>query len=151
MMAEQLRQRTGIDPLCVEQTRSAWPRWTEVDRPLTEEVLRSYRGESFVMARRQGSTAGAVFWNPGNVDIQVWHRPEILRDGRPDWLAMGGYRRPMKIPPNLLPRQGRRLVQAFVAGESPDAVPMDQVLVTAGEAPPVFMLPKGQYRFAFQD
>jgi len=94
---------------------------------------------------------GRGFWNPGDVDITVWHRPETLRRGRPDWLAMNGYRRPRAIPAKLLPREGRRLVQAFVAGESPDAVPMDQVLVTAGEKPPVFMLPKGKYRFAYQD
>ena len=83
--------------------------------------------------------------------MQVWHRPESLREGRPHWLSMNGYRRARAIPAKLLPAQGRRLVQAFVAGESADAVPMDQVLVTAGEAPPVFMLPKGRYRFAYQD
>jgi hypothetical protein len=151
LMAEQLRQKTGIDPLCVEQTRSAWPRWVQVDKPLTEVVLRTFRGESFVLALRQRADPGAGFWNAGNVDIQVWHRPETLRQGRPDWLSLVGYRRPMKIPAKLLPRQGRRLVQAFVEGESADAVPMDQVLVTAGQTPPVFMLPRGKYRFAWQD
>ena len=48
-------------------------------------------------------------------------------------------------------KNGRRLIQAFVAGESADAVPMDQVLVTAGETPPVLMLAQGKYRFAVQD
>jgi hypothetical protein len=64
---------------------------------------------------------------------------------------MHGYRQPRVIPAQLLPKTGRRLVQAFVADESADAVPMDQVLVTAGEPAPVLMLPKGRYRFAFQD
>ncbi len=147
MMAEQLRVRSGIDPLCIEQTRSAWPRHIRRDQPLTEAVWKNFSGDSFVLARRKGTG----FWNPGDVDITVWHRPETLRRGRPTWLAMNGYRRPMKIPARLLPRQGRRLVQAFVAGETAEAVPMDQVLVTAGAASPVFMLPKGRYRFAYQD
>lgn len=146
-MAERLKQKTGIDPLCIQQTRSSWPRQIKADRPLTDVVLKTFRGESFVMARREG----AGFINSGGVDIEVWHRPETLRRGRPDWLSMGGYRRPKVIPAKLLPKQGRRLLQAFVEGESPDAVPIDQVLVTAGEPPPVFMLPKGKYRFAYQD
>lgn len=146
-MAERLRQKSGIEPLCIEQARSAWPRWIESDQTLTGAVLRTIRGDSFVMAQR----AGTGFWNSGGVDIQVWHRPESLVRGRPHWLSMEGYRRPRAIPAKLLPERGRRLIQAFVAGESPDAVPMDQVLVTAGETPPVFMLPKGKYRFAWQE
>jgi hypothetical protein len=147
MMAERLRSKSGIDPLCIEQTRSAWPANVETDGPIMAAAARALPGEAFVMARRNGTG----FWNTGDVDITVWHPPEILRRGRPDWLSMRGYREPRKIPTKLLPKTGRRLVQAFVAGESADAVPMDQVLVTAGETPPVFILPKGKYRFAYQD
>jgi hypothetical protein len=50
-----------------------------------------------------------------------------------------------------VPKSGRRLVQAFVANESADAVPMDQVIVEAGKPVPKLMLPKGKYRFAIQD
>lgn len=147
MMAESLRRKSGIDPLCIEQARSAWPRRAEGDIVLTTAVWRNFSGDSFVMARRDG----AGYWNSGDVDIQVWHRPEIMRQGRPHWLTLDGYRQPRRIPTKLLPKEGRRLIQAFVATESADAVPMDQVLVTAGEKPPVFMLPKGRYRFAWQE
>jgi hypothetical protein len=147
MMAASLRRKTGIDPLSIEQTRSAFPEDVAEDRPLMDAVLRTFTGESFAMVRRDG----VGYWNSGNVDMTIWHRPEKLQRGRPDWLGMDGYRRSKKIPAKLLPKQGRRLIQAFVEGESPDAVPMDQVLVTAGSTPPVFMLPKGKYRFAYQE
>jgi hypothetical protein len=45
----------------------------------------------------------------------------------------------------------RHLVQAFVEGESADAVPIDRVLVAAGAPAPKLMLPKGTFRFACQD
>jgi hypothetical protein len=38
------------------------------------------------------------------------------------------------------------LVQAFVAGESADAVPVDQVVLSPGKPVPVLMLPKGRTR-----
>lgn len=147
LMAEQLRVKSGIDPLCIDQVLDSWPKLAERDQPLVDEVLKTFSGDAFVMAKRTGTD----YWNNGRVDIQVWHRPALLRQGREHWLSMNGYRKPKTIPSKLLPRQGRRLVQAFVAGESANAVPMDQVLVTAGETPPVFMLPKGKYRFAWQD
>ena len=147
LMAEQLRVKSGIDPLCIDQAFNSWPKLVERDKPVVDAVLKKFSGDAFVMAKRDG----AGYWNDGSVDIHVWHRPVTLRQGREHWLAMGGYRKPKAIPSELLPREGRRLVQAFVAGESADAVPVDQVLVTAGETPPVFMLPKGKYRFAWQD
>jgi len=45
-----------------------------------------------------------------------------------------------------------RAIESFrVSGLRASAIPMDQVLVTAGETPPKLMLPKGKYRFAYQD
>ncbi len=147
LMAERLREKSGTEPLCIDQTAPARPALAEQHRLLLDSVMGAFYGDSIVMASKRDGT----FWNPGQVDMQVWHRPATLRLGREHWLAMAGYRRPRAIPSKLLPREGRRLVQAFVAGESPDAVPVDQVLVTADGAPPVLMLPKGRYRFAYQD
>jgi hypothetical protein len=143
-MAARLRDKTGIDPLSIDQA-TVRPEMA----PLSESVFASFAGDSFVLASR---TDDMRFWTaPTGVDMTVIHRPERRVDGRPHWLAMNGYRTPHPIPAKLLPHRGRRLVQAFVANESADAVPMDQMLVTAGEKPPVFMLPKGKYRFAFQE
>jgi len=51
----------------------------------------------------------------------------------------------------LLPKQGERLVQVFAANAPDDAVPLDQVVVKAGEAAPMLMIPNIPVRFATQD
>jgi len=147
-MAERLRAKTGIDPLCIDQANAAQ------SAPFTVRALETVafesRDDAAVVLR--DSTQEHAYW-PGSdaVEMQVIHRTARTMNGRPDWLSMHGLRQPRAIPPKLLPKSGRRLVQAFVAGESADAVPIDQVLVTAGEPLPVFMLPKGKFRFALQD
>lgn len=143
LMAERFKQKTGIDPFCIDQTKLI-PANDNVAAALYAKAA----GEAFVLRSR---TAANPYSASTAVDLVVYHRPAKLVDGRPDWLAMDGYRRPRAIPTKLLPTSGRRLIQAFVEGERADAVPVDQVLVTAGEKPPVLMLPKGRYRFAYQD
>jgi len=142
-MAERLKAKTGIDPFSIDQTQPL---------PMNDNgraaIFSKAPGRSFVLV---SPLSGNPFSESSAVDMYVYHRPTTLVRGRPDWLDMGGYRKPQEISAKLLPTSGRRLVQAFVAGESADAVPMDQVLVTAGEPAPVFMLPKGKFRFAYQD
>jgi hypothetical protein len=143
-MAARLRDKTGIDPLSIDQA-TVRPEMA----PLRETVFASFAQDSFVLASRADV---ARFWTaPTGADMTVIHRPERLVDGRAHWLGMDGYRKPRVIPAELLPTTGRRLVQAFVAGEAADAVPMDHVLVKAGKPVPKLMLPKGNYRFAVQD
>ena len=143
MMAEYLRLQTGIDPYTIDQTQPL-----PADTARSQSLIDAAPADAFVVTPR--GAARPYLASPA-IDMFVFHKPVRLVDGRPYWLAMGGYRAPRKIPGKLLPRTGRRLVQALVANESANAVPMDQVLVTAGEKPPVFMLPKGKYRFAFQE
>lgn len=144
-MAGRLREKTGVDPLCVSQTEQGISLYRAIASAAFEN-----RNETSIALRNPAR--GDRFWPeaPG-LEMQVVHRPETLVNGRPDWLAMHGYRRPRPIPAKLLPATGRRLVQAFVAGETADAVPIDQVIVTAGAELPVLMLPLGNFRFAFQE
>lgn len=149
-MAERLRAKSGIDPLCIDQTTMIEPQPGSRDRALLDAIFETREDDAVVLADK--ATPGSFSSpDPARIDAQVFHRPTNLLRGRPDWLAMDGYREPRAIPAKLLPKSGRRLVQAFVAGESADAVPIDQILVTAGDAAPIFMLPKGKYRFAAQD
>jgi len=150
LMAERLRAKTGIDPLVIEQTRLIQPATSTRNPALIDAAFKGRREESLILVSR---TAPAEFYSfdKTKADMTLFHRPTRLVKGRPDWLAMAGYRRPRPIPAELLPSSGRRLVQAFYAAEPADAVPVDQVLVSAGEPPPVFMLPKGKFRFAFQE
>jgi hypothetical protein len=149
-MAERLRRKTGIDPLCIDQTNVTQPLPGSRDRSFLDAIFAATRDDAVVLADR--TRPGSYFaTDVGRVEMQVFHRPPHVKGGREDWLSMDGYRKPRAIPSELLPTTGRRLIQAFVANEAVDAVPMDQVLVSAGETPPVFMLPKGKYRFAYEE
>jgi hypothetical protein len=150
MMAERLRAKTGIDPLCIDQTRFVEPLPGTRNRGLVDALFHSRAEESLVLVSQ--NAPGEFFTSDRTkTEMTVFHRPTTIVKGRPDWLAMNGYRRPRPIPAKLLPRSGRRLIQAFYAAEPADAVPVDQVLVTAGETVPAFMLPKGKFRFAFEE
>lgn len=143
-MAARLKQVTGIDPLTISQTA------------LTD-LQPSLRGAYQIAAAKAGRQDVVLF--DGNLplllgqagaDLQVVHPARAYRYGRPTWLAaLGG--RPVVIPPAILPTGGERLIQAFDAGGPADAVPLDQVLVTAGRPVPKLMLPPGvRVRYATQ-
>lgn len=145
-MAARLKRLTGIDPLTIDQTvideTSARRR---AYRDLVAPRLRGRPGITFLEGAPmvEGEYAGAV-------DLQVIHPALRLIRGRPDWMRRIG-RRPVEIPRRLLPARGRRLVQAFAAGEPDDAVPLDQVVVQAGHPALPLMLPRGPVRWAVQD
>lgn len=145
-MALRLKRATGVDPLTIDQTtltdlapamRAAYP--------LAVAKLRGRPGVLF-----RGGRPLVVGQYAGAVDLQVVHPARAYREGRPTWLrALGG--RAVAIPPALLPVQGERLVQAFASDAPADAVPLDQVLVTAGRPVPKLLLPAGmRVRYAVQ-
>jgi hypothetical protein len=142
-MAARLREKTGIDPLTIDQATTR-----PMLEPLAEGAFAGVAGDSVVLASRAD---GALWKIKAGFDLTVVHRPTRLVNGRPHWLAMDGYRSPWAIPAKLLPKKGRRLVQAFVASETGNAVPIDQAIVEATKPAPKLMLPKGNYRFAVQD
>lgn len=59
--------------------------------------------------------------------------------------------KPHPVPAGLLPASGRRLIQAFHAGDGEGAVPVDQVMVEAGTPAASLMLPEGQFRFGYEE
>jgi hypothetical protein len=144
-MAGILKRLTKVDPLTIDQA-------TVTD--LTPEARRAYD----LASAKIGNQSAVLF--DGNkplvlglyesaVDLQVIHPRRAYRLGRPTWLAaLGG--RPVPIPKDLLPSTGRRLVQIFAANASPDAVPLDQVVVTAGGPVPVLFAPPMPLRFQIQ-
>ena len=147
-MAERLKHLTGIEPLVVDQVELGE---TPADRPdadLYATASRKAKTESVVLMN--GSRPLVVGLLAGGVDLQVVHPPLKRTAGRPAWLTGMG-RSPSHIPPALLPREGTRLIQAFLAEEGTDAIPIDQVLVIAGRATPKLMLPQRPVRYAYQD
>jgi hypothetical protein len=148
-MAARLARLAGLDPLTIEQTELSEVSFSPRARAL-HRVLASRVGESPAIFMKGGAPL-ATGQLGGATDLQVVHPVVASLAGRPDWLRDTG-RRAVAIPQEHLPGEGRRLVQAFVAGEADDAVPLDQALVTAGEEPPVLYVPDGvETRWAVQD
>lgn len=145
MMAARLKQLTGIDPLTISQT-------------VLTDLQPAMRNAYPIAAAKAGKRDIVLFdgarplllGKTPATDLQVVHPARSYRYGRPAWLAgLGGL--PATIPSLLLPRAGDRLVQAFAAEAPVDAVPLDQVLVTAGRPVPKLMLPRGvPVRYATQ-
>jgi len=140
-MAGRLVRRSGINPVTIDQT--TLESGCDVCRRLassTKAPVVFYRREKPIVV---GQYSGAV-------DLQVF-KPQVARvAGRPGWLlAMG--RTPSPVPAKLLHAGNLRLVQAFVASEGPQAIPVDQLLVRSGAQPRALMLPRMKVRFAVQD
>ncbi|WP_174280224.1 hypothetical protein [Sphingomonas bacterium] len=147
-MAARLKVMTGIDPLTIDQVALA-------------EDPSDKRGDGYAVIADRATGRSVVLFTgakplvvgqyAGAVDLQVVHPRVRHIAGRPDWL-LGMGRQPTPVPPTLLPHAGTRLVQAFLASEAADAIPIDQVLVTAGRPAPSLMLPpRARVRYATQD
>ncbi|THD58259.1 MAG: hypothetical protein E8A49_19955 [Phenylobacterium sp.] len=147
-MAQRLKQATGIDPLTIDQGGLTPLPMNRSNADLYGIAVRKAHGRSVVLMRDgKPLTVGLL---AGSIDLQVIHPQSATVDGRPGWLAQMG-RKPRPIPPSLLPKSGVRLVQAFVAREADDTIPIDQVLVTAGQPAPALMLPPVAVRYVAKD
>jgi hypothetical protein len=154
-MAGRLKASTGIDPLTIDQVAMTDPEPGTLDAAVLEGVFSSKGPETLaVVLHRGGAQPGyLVLGNyKGDAEMQVFHRPTKFAEGRPEWLSMGGYRKPQEIPAALLPKVGRRLVKAILEGEGESTIAMDQVIVQTGEQPlPVLMLPAGRFKFVYEE
>ena len=147
-MAERLKRLTGIDPLVIDQFELGE---MPADRPDADlYAIASTKAKDQSVVLMNGSTPLVVGLLKGGADLQVVHPRVKSVGGRPGWL-LGMGRTPSSIPRSLLPRKGIRLIQAFLTDEPADAIPVDQVLLSAGKAPPMLMLPKGRVRLVYQD
>lgn len=147
MMAGLLMRATGIDPLTIDQAGLSPIPMNRPDVDLYKIAALKAARRSVVLVRNgRPVTVGLL---AGSVDLQVVHPPIRMAKGRPDWLA-GMARHRASIPASLLPSSGTRLVQAFIASEGEDAIPVDQVLVTHGRPAPALLLPKARVRYAVQ-
>lgn len=151
MMGAHLREMTGLDMVHVDQTVFYAHPDRSAEHPLYEAVLsKPHAGVPFVL--RTKDRGHVILGGARNhVDMHVVFPRYAIREGRPGWLETLAGRTPRDIPANLLPTSGRRLIKAFRTSDGPDAVPTDNVMVEAGKPVPKLMLPKGEFRFAFED
>jgi len=118
-MAARLKEKSGIDPLTIDQTHCS-----------TGAV------QSELMAP-----------NPrlvdGQFDLLVGHPTRKFVQGRPTYRMREGSSL-VSIPSELLSRENRVIVEARFAGEPLDAVPVDRLMLWPTEALP-FVLPIGRF------
>ena len=148
-MAGRLKRLSGIDPLTIDQAGLSPIPMNRPDADLSSLAVAKAAGGGSVVLMRRGKPLSVGLLG-GAVDLQVVHPRDIPVAGRPGWLAGMG-RAPVSVPGFLLPTSGVRLIQAFIAGEAEDAVPVDQILVKAGQSAPPLMLPATPIRYAVQD
>lgn len=152
MMAARLWKRTGIDPLTIDQTTmTAQPAAHDRLEIYNKVLLRYKPTDPIVLKSAKGKYAVFNRYYSGSVDLQVIFPDYGQQSGRPAWLATLAKRTPSEIPKSILPNSGRRLVQAFHKQDGADNVPADMVMVEAGKESPVLMLPKGNFRLAYED
>lgn len=146
-MAGRLREKTGLDPLTIDQTGLGAKNMAQSSRLL--------RG----IVQRQGITRPVIPFVGGKplrvghyrdaIDLQVIHPVTHVTHGRPDWLGTMG-RHPVRPAADLVPRSGKSLVQAFLASEGPDAIPVDQAVLEPCDTR-WFMLPDQPVRFVIKE
>lgn len=138
-MALILKRMTGLDPLTIDQTVGTPRGRADLDNPL-------YRGIANVSVLNYPviltNAAGQSFPRSG-YDLLVFHPRISDLAGRPGWLEMNGYRKSYAL--KLTPIPSRTLIRAFVKGEPPGSIAMDQILISANQTEVTLMLPVGQY------
>jgi hypothetical protein len=151
MMGEYLHRMTGLDMLHVDQARFFSHPDPASESPMYARLVEKFPATEPFVLRAADGTHPVLLGMQGSVDMQVIFPRYASHDGRPDWMRTLAGRTPRPIPPELLPKQGRRLIKAFRAGDRPDAVPADMVLAEAGKPAPALMLPAGEFRYAYED
>ena len=145
---------SGIDPLTVDLM------------VLNEQTTRETEHKTYRWATEQGLVqAPTIFvneagepWSPlaDSIDAGVFFPRTSWKRGRPEWLKMGGARVGLSFDwsyatPEKPTPERPLVVEARLAGESDEAVPLDRVIWREGEAPPLYVRPGKAYRFELRD
>ncbi len=162
-MAEDLEKLLHIDVLTVEQTVLYGHPTASDDHPYYASVM--HRLHPKVPVVFISNTGQPWSLRPG-YDVSVWFPPQIIRRGRPTWLALGGERKPYYVSGEDCHQHFPCLVEARYANEGDDAIPADRLVldpvpfnalpgerVTSDALPPYseLYLRPGKYRLTFTD
>lgn len=152
-MAAQLTRLTGINPLTIDQTYLYQHSDTTRQIALYNAALKKQTIDKPYVLKSSGNIYLKVGLESEKVDIQVVHPPAGIdpQTGRAAWLRSMAGLTPRAIPLGLLPKKGKRLIYAYHLKDPIDAAPADVVMVEEGKTIPKLMLPKGEFRFAFED
>lgn len=144
--AAHLREKAGVDPLCVSQayTGSFGPH--AADPPMTKAVLERFKPTDSIVVRGPDGWVGA---RAAGADLAVFHPPLADVAGRPGWLAAEPTRRRLEVAvPG--PRDATVVLQAIHAIEPDLAIPADQRIVEPTAMSAVLFLRPGDYRLRLE-
>jgi hypothetical protein len=147
LMGAHFARLTGLDPLTIDQFRG------------TPRVMPSHDQEMAFLSENYPINEPTIYYDASGephrladyADLTVIHPtlPDI--HGRPGWIGMNGYRHPYQISSAELPEVRPIVLMAHMEGEPDEAIPVDQLIVEAGDAgPTTLMLPIGRYRLSAQ-
>jgi len=144
--AARLREKTGIDPLCVSQAYSGSFGPHAPDAPLTTAVLERFKPTDSIVVRAGGASVGAEW---AGADLAVFHPPLADVAGRPGWLAADPVRRRLEVA-LAGPRVSTVILQAVHAVEPELAIPADQQVLAPDATSAVMFLRPGDYRLRLE-
>lgn len=140
--AARLKEKTGLDPLTIEQSGN-WPALNpDNDAPHVAAVLDRFAPQAPIVVSKDGRTVASPTY-AGQMDLSVFHPRRAPVSGRPGWLAADPARRAFTV--DVPAFEGIALLQAIRAGEGPAGVPSDQFLLTPGQDRATFLLQPGFY------
>lgn len=140
-MAEHLHKLIHIPMLSVEQTMLYPHPSSRGDHPYYTAVMQQLRPKVPVVFV---NTAGKPWSLRPGYDASVFFPPAQLLHGRPDWLSLGGLRRPYPVSGDDCHMHFPCLVEARYSDEGADAIPADRLvlaqtpLINSGSPIPVF-------------
>lgn len=141
-MALLFKERTGIDPLTIDQTSMS-----EHSAPKYEAAEYREATTSFDFTKPAVFVCSGKPWvqtdTKGLYDLTVFSPRSVYVNGRPTWLSLNGERKPHVLPTDVCQKQLPCLVQARYKGELPNAVPVDQIEVRDETEPVALMIPRG--------
>ncbi|HEX9953106.1 MAG TPA: hypothetical protein VGB53_15155 [Rubricoccaceae bacterium] len=147
-MAAFFRERTGIDPLTVDQiamSEHSTRAYDSVDYRAAESSL---RGVPAVLLPPSGEPLR--LGNAAPVDVQVVRPRTVYRDGRPTWMALGGSRVLETVP---LPDACVRTIcvaEVRLPGE-PGSTPLDRVVAEHVREAAVYVPAMGPFEVTVVD
>lgn len=152
-VATLLRDTLGTEPLTIDQATMYGRGDPRVEHPQYRAAMQRFAPSMAIVLKAATGGYATVGLKPGSFDMQVFHPDETMHGphGRPLWMERQAGLRPRPVPADLIPAGGRRLIQAFHAGDGAGAVPADQVMVEAGKPAPALILPEGQFRFGYEE
>lgn len=147
--AGRLKEKTGIDPLTINQCQS-WPGPdADGDTPLTTALLeRMPDARPIVLRRADGTFVHSADPHEGAMDLTVAHPRYAPVDGRPGWLANDPSRRLDVSLPEPAPEDA--LIQAMRNEEGEGAAPSDHYPLEPGQTSAVLYLRPGAYRLRIE-